>query len=395
MAYHFLPILTSLLIISVLPFIAGWFLKRSNKRRWKHPFISWASWLWTLGGITFALIWLIGRTIGPFDMQRIGMTGAALTSIASAFLLITLPITHLLNTLWKRINITSPGVDPGKRKFLRLGVAAFPGVALGASTAGFANSHQSVRIPRLSVYYPDLAPELDGFKIAHLSDLHLGYFFNLDDLEKVLHDLKAEKPDMVAVTGDIADDLSQLPEALEMMASLAPGFTSIGNHEYYRGSEKAVEILSTSPLPFLRDSGQLFSHNGRQIFVGGADDPRILKHNIDHFMKETITKALKDAPQDIFTLLLSHRPRALNMASMLNVDLVLAGHTHGGQIGFQGKPVLETLGQEPYSWGHYRMADTHLYTTSGMGHWFPFRIGCPTEAPIIELCRGEPKIPAV
>jgi uncharacterized protein len=328
-------------------------------------------------------------------MQRIGMTGAALTSIASAFLLITLPISHLLNSLWKRLNSSSPGVDPGKRKFLQLGVAAFPGVAMGANTAGFANSYQTVRIPRLSVYYPDLAPELDGFKIAHLSDLHLGYFFNLDDLEKALNDLKPEKPDMVAVTGDIADDLRQLPEALEMIADLAPGFTSIGNHEYYRGSEKAIEILSNSPLPFLRDSGQLFDHKGRQMYVGGADDPRILKHNIDNFMKETISKALKDAPQDMFTLLLSHRPRALDMASTMNVDLVLAGHTHGGQVGFQGKPVLEALGQEPYSWGHYRMRDTHLYTTSGMGHWFPFRMGCPTEAPILELYRGQPKIPAV
>ena len=95
---------------------------------------------------------------------------------------------------------------------------------------------------------------------------------------------------------------------------------------------------------------------------------------------------MQDAPSDAFKVLMSHRAKALDFADRFNVDLILAGHTHGGQIGFNRRSVFENfLANEPYLWGKYKKGKTQLYTSSGVGHWFPFRIGCPAEAPIIVL----------
>jgi len=82
---------------------------------------------------------------------------------------------------------------------------------------------------------------------------------------------------------------------------------------------------------------------------------------------------------------MSHRPNILPIAAKNNIDLVLSGHTHGAQFGFNNRSIFEKLYPKSYLWGKYQIDNTILYTSSGAGHWFPFRIGCPTEIPIITL----------
>ena len=105
-------------------------------------------------------------------------------------------------------------------------------------------------------------------------------------------------------------------------------------------------------------------------------------------MTETVNKAMADANGEAFKLLLSHRPRALDVAGPADIDLILAGHTHGGQLGYQGRSVFEDYLKNRYLWGRYSKGKTQLYTSSGVGHWMPFRLGCPPEAPIITLERA-------
>jgi predicted MPP superfamily phosphohydrolase len=83
--------------------------------------------------------------------------------------------------------------------------------------------------------------------------------------------------------------------------------------------------------------------------------------------------------------LMTHRPDAFPPAAERDIDLMLAGHTHGGQVGFAGRSILESSLPGRYLWGKYLLGQSQLYTSCGVGHWFPFRLGCPTEAPIIEL----------
>ena len=81
-------------------------------------------------------------------------------------------------------------------------------------------------------------------------------------------------------------------------------------------------------------------------------------------------------------------PEGFDPAAKAGVDLTLSGHTHGGQIGFNGKSAFEPLWPDGYLWGGYRRGASSLYTTAGFGDWFPFRLGCPSEAPLLVLKRS-------
>jgi predicted MPP superfamily phosphohydrolase len=105
----------------------------------------------------------------------------------------------------------------------------------------------------------------------------------------------------------------------------------------------------------------------------------------ENFFEAGIAKALVDSPERDFTLLMSHRPDAFPYAAEQGIDLTLAGHTHGGQVGFGGRSLLENAFPNSYLWGKYTLGSSHLYTSCGVGHWFPFRLGCSTEAPVIVL----------
>jgi hypothetical protein len=109
----------------------------------------------------------------------------------------------------------------------------------------------------------------------------------------------------------------------------------------------------------------------------------------DHraFYRDTMDAALEGAPEGAFRLLLCHRPEGFERARERGAAVTLSGHTHGGQIGWRGASALERpLGRR--MWGEYGDDRARLYLTSGFGHWFRFRFGCPTEAPLLWLRRS-------
>jgi predicted MPP superfamily phosphohydrolase len=236
-----------------------------------------------------------------------------------------------------------------------------------------------------------LPGQLEGFRIAHLTDLHLGYYVHLEDLEKAVAKIKAQKPDLALITGDISDDLDILPDALKIINSLAPQYgiyASVGNHEYYRGIAEVMRIFQSAPFPMLINQRINLDISGAKITLGGADDPRTLRRDYAEFLENTIEHTLGDVPGDSFKLLMCHRPEGFNYSASKGINLVLSGHTHGGQIGFAGRSLFEPIFPEKYFWGTYRRGKTTLYTSSGMGHWLPFRLGVPAEAPILVLENG-------
>ena len=125
--------------------------------------------------------------------------------------------------------------------------------------------------------------------------------------------------------------------------------------------------------------------NGVKVTIGGINDPVSLQREKPIFFKSVIDQTLSGVSSDSFKIILSHRPRGLNYASEVGVNLVLAGHTHGGQVGLFGQSLFEPMMPDVYLWGTYKKKSTTLYTSSGMGHWMPFRLGCPTEAPMLIL----------
>jgi predicted MPP superfamily phosphohydrolase len=282
--------------------------------------------------------------------------------------------------------------DPSRRHFIKVAASALPAIALGSVGTGMAKSFDEVKIPRIIFEFPGLDQDLEGFRILHLSDLHLGYYFQLPNLENTMVNAETYQPNLILITGDVSDDLTLLPDALKLINQLKTthgAFISLGNHEYIRGIDKAVRIFNDGPIPLLVNRGIQLRQGNSVLFIGGADDPKSLRSDVMDFINATVRKTMQHAPEHSFKILMSHRPRALDVADNYGVDLILAGHTHGGQVGLNRRSVFEGLvGKEPYMWGKYRKGKSQLYTSSGLGHWFPFRLNCPAEAPLIILKRA-------
>ncbi|MFM7201484.1 MAG: metallophosphoesterase [Myxococcota bacterium] len=278
-----------------------------------------------------------------------------------------------------------------RRQFIRAATGAVPVAALTSSLSGVAMAAQPRAMPFVEMFYPDLPPELDGLRILHFSDVHLGVFVRVDDIERGLEQAAPHKPDLIVLTGDIADDLTQLEPALRLVSASKPrlgAFGAIGNHEYFRGFRETRQIYDRTDVPLLLEGGHTLQVGNSRLHLGGVNDPISLRKNSSEFMERTFDKTFDGAPSDAFHVALSHRPEGFIAASRRNIHLTLSGHTHGGQLGRNGRSLFEPLAEEKFLWGKYTRNQSHLYTSAGFGHWLPFRIGCPAEAPIIVLRRG-------
>jgi predicted MPP superfamily phosphohydrolase len=381
------------IFVTLLTFGARAMLRQGNKKIWKFAsldkfarYLPYAGWIfYILFGISLAFKWKY--------LLFTGATGLSILMIISLIMIVTLPFSLLMGKLSKYLikiknERKSQPHNQDRRLFLKTAAAALPVFTIGTTSNGFAGAFKNVKIPKIDLVYDNLPDTLDGFKIWHLSDLHLGYYYQLNDLEKLLLDAENETVDLVLITGDVADDLNQLTDALKIIdqkQTMHPKMVSVGNHEYFRGIQEVRRRIDASPIPLLLNSHHVIDVNGIKVLVGGMDDPVRMHANNNPFFEQSIKQILNNKPKFDFSVMMSHRPKALNIASDFNIDLVLAGHTHGGQIGLNNRSIFEPMWEENYLWGKYAKGGTQLYTSSGVGHWFPFRLGCPAEAPIITL----------
>ena len=383
-----------------------------HRQWWKIRRIRRATWIIPLVGVGAALLWAIGRMTGIFAIERLFAFITAFFFISFLILMILLPfsgitlsIERFVRKIWKKekevknheITEEAP-VDQKRRSIITTGAAAFPMLAVSTSTLGLVRSSASPVFPNVEMAFDNLHPDLDGLRIMHISDLHLGYYIRLEHVEEILLQAEIERPDLVLITGDSSDDLSVLPEALQMISELRPRygtFASLGNHEYYRGIGDVLRIFDKGPLPLLVEKNTTLKVGNADLVIAAADDP--VGGNADgalkkQFLRGSTERAIDGAPSDAFHLLMTHRPEGFEPASNLGLDMTIAGHTHaGGQMGWNGRSFFETwLGIGEYLWGYYEKngGRSKLYTSAGAGHWLPFRLGVPREVPIYTLRRG-------
>ncbi len=279
----------------------------------------------------------------------------------------------------------------GRRRFIHVTSAAVPALAAAAGAGGLVMAHEPQKLPIIPMRYAGLPDALNGLRILHLSDLHLGYFMHVAELRACLERASALKPDLIVFTGDIADDLDELLPAMQATAEHKPRlgiFAALGNHEHIRGIARVRSIFDKSPVELLVERGTTLDVGGARLRISGIDDPVSLRGESRDFMKRTLARTLDGAPSDAFHLLMSHRPEGFDAAAADGIDLTLSGHTHGVQIGWNRRSLFESRYPERHLWGEYQKGKSRLYTSSGFGHWFPFRLNCPTEAPLIVLERA-------
>jgi predicted MPP superfamily phosphohydrolase len=290
--------------------------------------------------------------------------------------------------------LAAPAATPAfvtRRAFVSAVTAAVPLGAAALAARGFVDGAAATELRVVPMPIPGLPAALDGLSILQLSDLHLGTAKKVDDLAAFLDSIAGrKKPDLVVLTGDVTDDEDALAPALRMLAALAPRLgvlATLGNHEYFCDMQRIRAIYDASDVRLLVDEGVTLHTGAGLLHVAGVDDPVDMKHDIRPWLERRVHRTLASAPSNATHLLLSHRPEAFDTASALGVDLTLSGHTHGGQVGYNGKSAFQPLFKDGYLWGAYQKNRARLYTTSGFGHWYPFRLGCKTEAPLVILTR--------
>jgi len=333
---------------------------------------------------------LVAENFGSFLVVILWVQVAVFLTLICSGLLLLINWISDRKTQHRQMQVSDHSFNSYRRQFLSRTAATIPFIAATASVSGTTIAFYPARVYRRVFTFNNLPANLAGLRILHLSDLHMWDFLTPHDLQIVLDKAKTFSPDLVVVTGDIADDPTLLPVALQMITDFnAPlgSIATLGNHDHALKRKEVFPCFVDSPVQLLVNENVTIKIGQQTLVIGGIDDPngRNADLSVQEHYQNSVKLATTDCPPNAFCILLSHRPNVLNYVEGTDVSLILAGHTHGGQIGLAGHSILELFGSHKYPWGLYRRGNTQLYTTSGTGQWFPFRLGCRPEAGIIEL----------
>ena len=266
-----------------------------------------------------------------------------------------------------------------------LAAAGLPIVGAGAAVI-IARSGPSLR--EVDVRIRGLHRDLDGLRIAQISDIHFGAFFGPRELNRTVAMANETRPHLTMLTGDLitrhSDDLEACVSLLEPLRADAGVYGCHGNHETYaRALERATELCGRLGFRFLRGRAEALRFGDARLNLAGYDyQPK---------GSDYLRGAESLVDRDAFNLLLSHNPDVFPRAAQAGFDLTLSGHTHGGQVNFE--ILHENLNVArfftPYVLGLYEERGAAVYVSAGLGTvGAPVRLGAPPEVTLVRLCAG-------
>jgi len=235
-----------------------------------------------------------------------------------------------------------------------------------------------------------LSRAFSGFRIAQISDLHMGGWMNGERLQRVADLVAAQKPDVLVLTGDflkgrVFNDIAKqgLKDMTKVLAPLAvsiPSFAVLGNHDYWTNPAAIREALHRCGISDLTNSVFTLTRQNETLHLCGVDDIRHGDVRLDDVVAQLVDNSV--------AILLVHEPDfADTSAAAGKFDLQISGHSHGGQIVFPfwGPPILPVSGRK-YPSGLYRVGKMFQYTNRGVGmDRLAVRWNCPPEITIFEL----------
>jgi len=251
--------------------------------------------------------------------------------------------------------------------------------------AGHGRGAQRIEISEFRVPMPGLGRELDGLRIVHLTDIHHGLYFPAEALVAAVELANSLEPDVVALTGDyVSYSRNFAHSAAELLGGLRASrgvFAVLGNHDFRVGAELVTRALRRSGIEVLRNRHTYLRAGAAELFLAGVDDL---------WFNSNLPRALRSIPRGRPVVLLSHNPRIVAAAAHYSVDLVLSGHTHGGQVRL---PFLERMRagaaarpRRRFHTGWDALGRTRIYISRGLGTIVvPLRVACPPEMPLLTL----------
>jgi hypothetical protein len=291
------------------------------------------------------------------------------------------------------------GVNDDRRRFVAAAPLALPVIAAAVSAAGVAASRQTPVVRRVRLPVRRDMTNLHGVTIAQVSDVHVGSYMDAERLDEIRDAINSLRADFHVITGDLLDNhVDQLELAARFVRGLQPRrgqrLLCMGNHEYIAARTADVRTivggLEEAGGQVLIDEARALAIGGDRIWMAGIDYPP--SPRLGNTARETadslqhVVGQMRDdgAPR----VVLSHHPRTFVEGREAPLDLMLSGHTHGGQIklGRIGDYALTpVLLADHYHNGLYEHRGRRLYVNAGAGGWLPVRLNCPPEITLVEL----------
>ena len=264
-------------------------------------------------------------------------------------------------------------------------------VAAMIAAQGAVNARATPELCETEIRFKNLPPELDGFKIALLADLHVDKFTPSEFIPEVVRRINALEPDLVTVVGDFADgkvtDFAPRIAGLKNLRAKYGIFGVPGNHEYYTNYRECMAHLRSLGIIMLENSRQTVAPH---LVVAGITDPAAARY------QQTMPDpdaALGGLPEGNFVLFLAHRPIFASRAAKLGANLQLSGHTHGGAMPVAR--IAAALVSGGFLSGLYQVETMRLYVSRGTATWgaalvnaLRIRLNTPPEITLIVLKRA-------
>jgi len=306
--------------------------------------------------------------------------------------------------LRSRLRAAAPGTlldppeevaNPSRRSFFEQATVAAGTVPFVAAFYGLVYGRLEIETSQLRVELPRLPRGFQGFRIAQLSDIHIGPFMSAAEIRHCVEMTNRLNPDLILLTGDyvIWDPSTQhaVVDALSGLRAPYGVLGSLGNHEMWARIEDSItRIFTTRGTRILRQENATLRASGDELNLIGVDfqthRPMGSHHEgVVHEYLEGVEPLIR---RDTANILLSHNPNTFDRAAALGIELSLAGHTHGGQVAFEfiSPEISPSRLVTPYVAGWFHKPGGSLYVNRGIGTiGVPMRMGAPPEITVYEL----------
>lgn len=273
--------------------------------------------------------------------------------------------------------------SPSRRSFIKT-------TTLGVGAYTFAGSLHSIytreeyKIEYVKLPSKNLSPQLEGLRIAMISDVHVGMYMLEEDMLKYAEVINNLKPDMIFIPGDFVtsrtEEIFPFVKSFSCLTAKYGIYTCLGNHEYFGDPNIITEKVRNCGMKVLRNQTEELEINGAKLMLSGVDD------GIHANFKKVSYEA---ASLNTTRILLCHKPYYFETAVAGKFDFMLSGHTHGGQIvllDFLGLKLTPAALTSQYVSGKYLRGDSLMYVSRGIGTiGLPIRVNCPPEITLFTL----------
>ena len=337
------------------------------------------------------LTWTDALLIAPF------MTWAV-SSFFGALIALLFAIPQAIVGLARRIRARrrKPIESPSRRMFLERTANVVTTAPFFAGAYGLLYGRLNLEITTQKTSLPRLPRAFEGFRIAQMSDIHIGPFMPFEQIRKYVEMTNALKPDLIVLTGDfVTTDPGTQEAVVEALSGLAAPFGvfgCLGNHDAWCRVEHSItKLFRRRGIRILRSEAVPITIQGEWINLMGTDFQSHHRFGPSAPVASLLADVAPLMARDRVNILLSHNPDTFDRAAELGIDLSMAGHTHGGQaaLEFIRPEVAPSRLVTPYVAGWFRKPGGRLYVNRGIGTiGVPIRIGAPPEITVFQLTRG-------